>query len=158
MIKSFNSKLLAIEEKAKSAVNNNIVFSLDNLDRLFNIQMQDIFDCILIIDDEEIELTQEQFVEVIKMYGDKTGYEVSNNELRVIDYSDTILTEEEQYLLGKSLILDLSHKIRPKMVYYFSFDNDALTIRFHKFREEEGLWINEEIEEYNEPLGYFITN
>lgn len=158
MIESLNSKLSRIERKARLVEDNTVTFSLDNLDRLFNMQIQDIFDCILIVDDEKIELTEAQFVDVVKIYGDKTGYEASNNELRIIDYCENELTEAQQYSIGKSFISDLNNKIPGKVVFYFSYDDEVLTIRFHKFRKAEGLWTNENTEEYNEPFGYFISN
>jgi hypothetical protein len=158
MIESLNSKLSSIERKASLVKDSTVTLSLDNVDRLFNMRIQDIFDCILLVEDEEIELTEEQFIDVVKMYGDKTGYEASNNELRIIDYCESELTQEEQYLIGKSCISDLNNKIPGKLVFYFSYDEEVLTIRFHKFREADGLWTNENVEGYKEPFGYFVAD
>jgi hypothetical protein len=152
-----NAKMQIIDIKAKLSMNNTITFSLKKLDQLFNIKIQNIFDCILIMDDEGIDLSEDQFFEVIEMYGDKTGYEASNNELRIIDYIDNRdLSKENQYLIGKSFIINLSTRISKKTVFYFSFDDDILTIRFHIFRETDGLWISDDLEKFEEATGYFI--
>jgi len=129
MIEVLNAKMQIIDKKAKLYMNNTITFSLKNLDKLFNIKIQNIFDCILIMDDEEIDLNENQFFEVIKMYGDKTGYEASNNELRIIDYIDNKeVSKENQYLIGKSFIINLSTRISKRVAFYFSFDDDILII------------------------------
>ncbi|MFK4567041.1 hypothetical protein [Enterococcus sp. UD-01] len=154
-----NTKMHMVARNAKLSENNHITFSLNKLDQFFNIKIQSIFDCILIVDDEEIVLDKEQFTEVIKMYGDKTGYEASNNELRIIDYiDDRNISKESQYLLGKSFIKNLSNRISKKIVSYFSFDDELLTIRFHIFREKDGLWLNEDLEQFEEATGYFISD
>lgn len=157
MIEVLNKKILAIAEKSKSTTENSVTFSLKNLNNLFNIRIQNVFDCIILVDEEEVVLSSEQFEKVIKRNQDKTGYEAANNELRIIDYSKSLLTEEEQYLIGKILIENLDNRISGKVVYYFGFNQGILTLRFHKFREEDGFWTNENVEEYNEPLGYFIS-
>jgi hypothetical protein len=92
------------------------------------------------------------------MYDDKTGYEASNNELRIVDYiEDNDVSKESQYLNGKSFITNLSNRISREKVYYFSFDDELLTIRFYLFREKDGLWL-EDLEQYEEATGYFISD
>lgn len=95
--------------------------------------------------------------------GDRTGYEASNNEIRLIDYilDQTPLTIENQYVMGHALVELLSERIvrvfgEKELCFILSFDESNLTIRFHTFREDEGVWIDTDLEKYAEPVEYLI--
>lgn len=38
-----------------------------------------------------------------------------------------------------------------------SCDDDNVTIRFHKIRNEEPLWLSDDLEQYDQPVGYIIV-
>ena len=43
-----------------------------------------------------------------------------------------------------------------KFCIIFSMDESDITVRFHTYREVEGLWISEDLESYDNPILYEI--
>lgn len=159
-----NERLKKIIKEAQYIDKSMISMELENSERLFNKGIVPIFDTSILIDYDEqisIESAEKNFDRLIKLNGDKTGYECSNNEIRLIDYIDNSdLTVSEQWILGLTVMNNLIQKknFPTEFIFYFSYDdNNLLTIRFHKFRKEEGLWFSGDIENYEFPIGYFTS-
>ncbi|MGX7419698.1 hypothetical protein ACWOFR_12955 [Carnobacterium gallinarum] len=158
-----NELLKKIIEESSNDHKHNILLDLENGEKLFNKSIISIFDTYILKDSDEqisIEIAKNNFDRLIKMNGDKTGYESSNNEIRIIDYVEkTNMTASEQWLIGLVVMNNLINKINfpEKFIFYFSYDDELLTIRFHKFRKEEGLWFNGDIENCEFPIGYFYN-
>lgn len=157
MIKQ-NKKMLQIKEKFEDTL-----YDYPKLvKKILKIGIIEINKCI-ILSDEPVIISEKDFGRVLKMYGDKTGYEAANNEIRVVDYfaNEGSLTEERQYMLGQIIIEILSDKIMTKfevdnICFILSFNEGILTLRFHVFRESEGVWIETDLETFEEPTEYII--
>lgn len=93
---------------------------------------------------------------ILNVYGDRTGYEASRNELRVNDYLE-IPKNKEYYLVEVALQLlevwGLKLKAKfpeSKFCFIVSYNEGYVTIRFHKIRQNEMNWLADDLEEYEE--------
>lgn len=160
-----NSKINEIIQAAKKERG---CFELDDsaLVNLFNKRIIKIYDAHIIENVGErisTESIKDNFEELISMNTDLTGYECSANEFRVIDVfgeNNFSLSPIQQFILGKVIMENLITKKNfpiPSVVY-FTFDEDNLSMRFHKYRPNEGFWVASELENYEEPVGYFFID
>lgn len=111
-------------------------------------------DCILYDSDGSLEEEKINFTRILQFVGDWTGYEASCNELRFERKS----IPQSQFLLLASRLSDmLTHKFNGrKMVVYVSLYDDEIELRFHTYRKNEGLWLNEDLNKYDIPILYWI--
>lgn len=107
-------------------------------------------DCIVYDKGGDIQENQIDFEKVISFTGDLTGYEVSLNEFRL----DTdIVPVRCCPILGDKLYDELSQKYsQKKFVVYISVYDEFIELRFHSYREEDGLWLDENLNKYTEPI------
>ncbi|GLC30954.1 hypothetical protein [Clostridium omnivorum] len=94
---------------------------------------------------------------IISVYYDRTGFEASYNEFRIEDYFDWCIGKPME---GLALAVKLSEiwecKLKRDFPNYkfhiiMGFDGNYTTIRFHKFRDEEGSWIAlDDLDDYKE--------
>lgn len=107
-------------------------------------------DCIIYDKDGTLKEDNINFNRVIDFFGDWTGYEVSCNEL--------ILERQEippKYFstLANRLSCLLSQKYDVKrIVVYISLCDDEIELRFHTYREDEKLWLDEDLNKYDIPI------
>ena len=107
-------------------------------------------DCIIYDKDGTLEEDNINFNRIIDFFGDWTGYEVSCNELIF----------EKQKILPKyfsALANRLSHLLSQKygvkrIVVYISLCDDEIELRFHTYREDERLWLDEDLNKYDNPI------
>lgn len=137
---------------------NKIVDLLSGIQNVMNPKFKNIHGC-LIIDNEDA-LTEEKvnIQRILNMYGDKTGYEASCNEVRINDFlEDEGLTENELIQLG----LIIADKWREKLgksfqknqyVFILVSNEGYVTLRFHMKRDEEKEWLNYDLEKYQEAV------
>lgn len=60
-------------------------------------------------------------------------------------------------VLGDRLYDVLAGKYREKkFVVYISVCDESIEVRFHTYREEDGLWLDENLNKYSEPILYII--
>ena len=138
-----------------------ITFFIDNLEKLFNPNFAKRHDC-LIISDIQTPLSKHEFNKVIKIYGDKTGYEASNTEIRINDFikNDDSVHINEVLRVALIVINVWSDKIKllcpeDHFCYIIAITKNYVTIRFHKLRTNEIMWLNDDLEGYEEAIGYF---
>lgn len=62
-----------------------------NCKKLFNISIEKLYSYIL-LSGKETAISKKQFNQVVLSYGNKTGYEASNNKRRIIDFFDSPIT------------------------------------------------------------------
>lgn len=102
--------------------------------------------CVLIKDINE-NIRQLNMNQIYELYGDKTGFEASNNHIHIPKYDEE--NEESQIKLLK-LAMHILDEWKAKLktdfpTYRFhliiSYDGEECTLRFHKYREEEGSWL-----------------
>lgn len=160
MIKKTNKAFRELEETEGT---NKYIFDVNELNKLFNKKIKKVKDISLIVeinDKKNWNLIEDKMDEVILSdYLNKTDYEATENEMLVIDdISKSDIRIEDQIKLGIILMNDLKEKknFPEKNVFYFSVDQNILTLRFHEYREKEGLWISNELEGFNQPVAYFI--
>jgi len=152
-------KLLEALNSYKSS--NNFVFEIQHLKELLSPDFVSVYDCIL-ISKKSVEVLEQSFNKAIEMYGDRTGYEASNTEMRINDYIDNENLNIYDILSLTMLILDCwSAKLKQidceaKFCFIISCDSPYVTLRYHKFRETEGTWLLEDINQYEGAVGYLI--
>lgn len=120
----------------------------EQLHKLFFPPFIRVYDCV-IISDEEINLTQNAFATTVKkLYGDWSGYEFGNTEVRINDYFKNALSKEEGTQIALWAIkrwIPRLHNMEPQASFaFFLFSNDERTeIRFHKLRNDESLVVTD---------------
>jgi len=134
---------------------------LDSLRALFSPRFIRVHDCI-IISDNDIVLSDEKFDKVIHMFTDRTGYEASNTDTRINDYFENLeMPFNEAVVIAVMAINIWSNELKfieptAKFCFVIGCSDMYVTIRYHKFRKNEGLWLSENLEEYENPVGYII--
>jgi hypothetical protein len=103
-------------------------------------------DCVLIKDENE-DIKELNMNLITKAYGDKTGFEASNNHIHISQYVDDGYRSPIKELKLAMYILD-AWKIKLKTDFpeykfhlILSYDGKESTLRFHKYREDEGFWL-----------------
>ncbi|WP_348921879.1 hypothetical protein [Enterococcus rotai] len=155
-----NSKLKQIQQESEKIKKLPIHTDYSSVQNFFNVRIQKVYDC-LILEEEELNVAEENFANLLTIYGDKTGYEASNTEIRIIDFfPDQLLTAAEQFYIAKSWMKNIYDRIKSlsdkDIVFIFSYENEILTVRFHQKRDGE-FWLAEP-NSYEEPVGYFFSN
>lgn len=141
-----------------------VQISLLNIKKLLFPNFISVYDCI-IINDTPISISKEKFNDIInKMYTDKTGYEASNTETLInfiIGEEEFAISEMIQLALIAIDVWALSLKMmdkESKFCFIISCDIESsfVTLRYHKVRNNEDMWLVKDLEEYNQPIAYAI--
>lgn len=136
-------------------------FNLKKLNGLMIPNFVQVYDCI-IISKKPLYILKENFKKAVLMHTDKIGYEAGNTEIRINDYVESINNSVQGMLQIALIVIECwLNKLKnidktSKFCFIISCDNENVTIRFHKVRENEKMWISKELEEYKEPVGYII--
>lgn len=111
-------------------------------------------DCILYDGDGTLEEEKINFERILQFVGDWTGYEASCNELRF----DRRSIPQSQFLILASRLSNMLNKKfnGRKIVVYISLYSDEIELRFHTYRENEGLWLDKDLNKYDVPILYWI--
>lgn len=157
-----NSKINSILQSSKK-VDASFKFSSDTLASLFNKKIIKIYDAHIL---ENIgkktpnNLIEKNFEKLISMNTDLKGYECSVNEFKLVDNFDSCLSAPQQFVLGQIVMESLMTKkdFPIPSVVYFTYDEEDLIMRFHKYRACEGLWTSDDLEAYEEPVGYYFID
>ena len=107
-----------------------------------------------VIFDENGTLNEERmnFDRILKIVG--AGYEVSSNELR---FSKGEIPRNQILYFVDCLNLELSRKYRErKFGIIISLYDGSIDLRFHTYREEEGLWLDNNLDKYDVPILYSV--
>lgn len=131
-----------------------------HLNKLFCPPFKKIRDCIL-ISNKSRDILEESFDIALETYMDKTGYEASSSETQINNFFGNKLS----MTTGTQIALLVIHlwsaqlkRIDPDSVFCFilSCNTERVEIRFHKKRDDELSWLNENIESYKEAIGYIF--
>lgn len=136
--------------------------SLNQLLNILNTTIKNVYDCIVIDDNDEIIVDDIIFDKILKIHGDRTVYEASVNELRVNDYINGDKYDFNNILALGFTILD-SWENRLKKEYpdrqfcliIGSIDGNV-TLRFHQVSENESKWLSEDLEGFQDAVAYRI--
>ena len=92
------------------------------------------------------------FDRILKIVG--AGYEVSSNELR---FSEGEIPRNQSLYFVDCLNLELSRKYgERKFGIIISLYDGSIDLRFHTYREEEGLWLDNNLDKYDVPILYSV--
>ncbi|MDE6469587.1 MAG: hypothetical protein K2L19_01010 [Eubacterium sp.] len=110
-------------------------------------------DCVLYDECAQLDEKAINWDWVLKVNSDLSGYEVNRNEIFLADelfYKDAMI----EFLTG--LNSQLQNKFADKRFCLIVYYNDVGVLRFHTYREEEGLWLDTDLEKYEEAVLYFL--
>lgn len=126
---------------------NIIKIDLNELEKIIDPNIIYVHNCAILDLDNKIIKENIDFDFIIKRFGDRVGYEVSRNEIRVNDY---IIegTFNSIVKLSFKIINILKYKLKlqypnNKFCIIFTSDKEYVTLRFYKIREDEKPWLNE---------------
>lgn len=109
-------------------------------------------DCIIYDEDDSLKEDKIDFSRILQFAGDKTGYEVSCNELI---FGKQEITSNKYLELANKLCYLLSVKYGEKrFAVYISVYDDYVELRFHTCRNEEHSWLVDNLDEYDIPILY----
>lgn len=160
-----NRKINKIMESSRG-IDTSFEIKSNNLDYLFNQKIVRVNDTYLIEnagDSISIESIKKNYDDLIRLNTDKTGFECSINEIKLLNNFENKkfnLSSEQQFVLGGIVMKNLITKknFPVPCVVYFTYDDGQLSMRFHKFRSNDGLWISDNLEDYEEPVGYYFID
>ncbi|NOW04336.1 hypothetical protein [Clostridium beijerinckii] len=126
----------------------------DELAKIMFVNFKEVYNCIIIDMNNTIKEESINFQRILSMFGDRTGYEASCNEIRIndyINYSD----EGTVIQLGKLILNAWKDKLKTEYPEYnfciiFSFSNGFGTMRFHVIREDESRWLESDLNKYKD--------
>jgi len=163
------NKKIILNEEMKCLVNkkierpNNLVFSQEKFKELLLPNFAKEHNCITITNEDDSFLEdEEKFIQFVKeTYTDYTGYEASNTET-YINY----FLEEENLTLNEIVSITFVvievwgqqlKLLEPESQFCFIISCDteyeSVTMRFHKVRSEELMWLGEGWENSKTPVG-----
>lgn len=108
-------------------------------------------DCILYNECGVLEENKINWEYVLRINGDLTGYEVSQNEILI---SDTIFNKNSMTLFLSELKFQFHNKFPNKKFCFIISYNDKGILRFHTYRISEGIWLSTDLEKYSEAVLY----
>ena len=127
---------------------------IDNILREIVSKTKIIRNCVIYDKDKTLEEKQINFNKIIQFFGDWTGYEVSCNELI---FERNSIHSNQFLVLASRLSNMLSQKFNGKeIVVYILLSEKEIELRFHTYRENENLWLDEDLNKYDVPILYWI--
>lgn len=111
-------------------------------------------ECIIYDEKQDLDESKINFDIILKIVKDLTEYEISCNELRF--YQDEIPVDQILYFVESiESLLSLKYKER-KFGIIVSIQKEEIELRFHTFREYEGLWLDSDLNKYDIPILYHL--
>lgn len=149
-----NKNMKSLLEKVKIEKEGLIKINPGKLSTIMLPRFKEVYDCIIIDMNNEIKEENINFKRILSMFGDRTGYEVSCNEIRINDYID--YSDEFAVIQLAEIIMDTwKYKLKSEFPKYrfciiLSFSEGYATLRCHAVRENEGSWLKGDIDEYKD--------
>ncbi len=146
MIMKANSKMREILSSTKNdKIPEDLIHVMDGI--ISNVRL--VKNCVIYdtdgITDDDVNLEK-----ILKYTEDLTGYEMGCNEFRFANAENIPFSKVAMYV---SLQLRRRFDDRGFVVYVY-LDDDVFFLRFHTCRENEGLWLSENLEEYENAILY----
>lgn len=108
----------------------------------------------IVYDTEGIDESLVDFKRIFKYVDDWTGYEIMCNEIL---FQSSVLPASQYIVFAKKLQDSLQSKFSGKrFAIYLCAKNDFIELRFHTYRKNEGLWLNDDLNEYDDPVLCFL--
>lgn len=111
-------------------------------------------DCIIFDEDESLDEKKINFHVIMKFVNDWTGYEVSCNELK-FSLSEIPVNQFLDFIEKMNFSLSQKYKKRKFVIILWVCDGE-IDLRFHTYRKNEGLWLDEDLDSYLNPILYRI--
>lgn len=128
--------------------------NLQDLAKMIVSDTKIIYDCLVYDKEGAIDETRINFNRIMMMYGDRTGYEVACNEIRL---DKEILSKSQIPSFLIELDREFITKFSKKVVIYIQELDDVLELRFHFLRENEKLWLSDNLNGYDNPIVCYIS-
>lgn len=120
-------------------------------------KLRNIHNCIIYDPEHEIIEENINFERILAMNGDWTGYEVSCNELTITECINQSKLKESIWSFRKSLQTCLHMKYPTvKFGIIISISQEDIFLRLHTYRQEEGGWLDWNLDAYETPIMYEI--
>lgn len=148
---AFNEKMKALLEQKKSSNSVNteqLCESIISKTRCIN-------DCVLYDEDAQLDEKTINWDWVLKVNSDFSGYEVGHNEIMLAD--DLFCRDSMMEFLTK-LNHQLQNKFADKRFCLIVQYNGIGVLRFHTYRKNEGMWLDTDLEKYQEPVMYYTED
>lgn len=133
---------------------------LNQLLMVLNPIIKNVQGCLIIDNNNEIEAEKVNFERLLKIHGDATCYEASNNEIRINDFVDGDSIDVKGILtLGFNILEVWSNRLKRdypdgKFCLIITCENESVTLRFHQIRDDESGWLAEDLEQYTDAVAY----
>ena len=137
-------------------------FNFSELYDLFFPKFKKVKDCIIIAEESTDEL-EKFFDSAMEMYFDKIDYESSNTDTRIDCYFEgkvSMRARTQIALIALEIWALRLKQMEPdsKFCLIMYGNEDRVEIRFHKFREDEGMLLADDLEGYQgDAVGYVIV-
>lgn len=151
MLKMNNAMKNKMSLSLKSANNN---ADMEILANEIVIKTKEVKDCVIYDSDDSIKERAIDFERVIKFSGDFTGYEVGCNEIN-FSSDEYEINEMLRFIESLKEALELKY-CKKQFCVILSMDEFHFNVRFHTYRENEGMWLDSDLEGYGEAIAYII--
>ncbi|WP_148347167.1 hypothetical protein [Clostridium butyricum] len=146
--------MIEINENMKKLIESskNINYNIEKLNDKVNkfiIGTKLIKNCVILDFNNELNESNINVERILRINNDWTGYESNCNEVE-IDYSDVPLNYIEKF--ANTLCYELKKKYEGRKFCIIIIADEKINVRFHTYRKEEGMWLSEDINQYDEPI------
>lgn len=137
--------------------------NLESLEKLFSPPFRKVKDCIIISKKSADELEPYLESAVKEVYGDKTGYEAGHTETQINYYFENDISEIVGVRVALMVIDVWAMRLKEldsesNFCFIMSSNEERVEIRFHKARNDEQGWLDDDIESYKDgAVGYVIV-
>lgn len=153
-----NSKMITLMNNKLIYEESNASILLNKLLKLLKPTLKNVHGCLVIDNNNEIESENVNFERILKIHGDKTGYEASVNEVRINDFiCGNNINFRNVLMLGFDVLDSWSNLLKKeypqkKFCLMISCQNEFVTLRFHQVREGESRWLLDDLEKYDSAI------
>lgn len=127
--------------------------SLDSICEEIITKTKCINDCIVYDSTGELHDESINWNYVLRVMHDKTGFEMFQNE---IDIDSDIFNSRDIFVFLLKFYNKLVTKYPNRVFCIILYFNGRGGIRFHTYRPEEGLWLSQEVDRYDNAILYLL--
>ena len=110
--------------------------------------------CVIFDEDGSLDEKEIHFDKIMKFVENWTGYEYSCNEISINKYN---ISANQFLILAEKMYTTLSQKYcGKKFVVIIYVTDEVIDLRFHTYRRNDGIWIDENLNNYDSPVLYWM--
>lgn len=111
-------------------------------------------DCVIFDENGKLDENKIDFSSILKFVKDWTEYEIGCNELR---FSQEDIPFNQLLYFTEALNTKLSQKYKGrKFGIIIAIHGEWVDLRFHTYRADEGLWLDKDLNKYDNPILYRV--